>query len=296
MHFHDLVHLAHLNFSGFRTRSLASIIVIGILFGFILGAELIIQGLENVTLCYAGEPTSNVIYLASDYDNGRRPELIRERASYYGGELREVNPDDLDSLGFIPQYMVVFRNYAQTYEYYRLADDQQFNYSPQHYNNTELYTNQMSVYDYFYRLKHHLRPLVIVLMIAAILILTFTTAHLIAESGQSITLYRSLGASRWQIFAIYLAYLLELCLYAALFAIIIALLLAGLATGISWQYLQTTLTEFYPLASTHLPILLGVNWSYFGIIAAMFLAAPGAFLLSIDQFSSKKIALRLKEN
>lgn len=296
MHFRDLIHLAHLNFSGFRTRSLASIIVIGILFSLILSAELIIQGLENVTLRYAGEPTSGTIYIASDYDNGRRPELIRERATYYGGELKEANPQDLNNLNFTPQYIIVFHNYAKAYEYYRLADEQQFNYSPQHYHNTEPYTNQMSAYDYFYTMKHNLHPLLIILVVAAILILTFTTAHLIAESSQSITLYRSLGASRWQIFAIYLAYLLELCLSAALFAIILALLLAGLATAISWQYLQTTLTEFYPLASPHPPILLGINWACFGIIAAMFLAAPGAFLLSIDQFSSKKIAFRLKEN
>jgi len=128
------------------------------------------------------------------------------------------------------------------------------------------------------------------------LILTFTTAHLVAQDSTNIVLYRSLGASRWQIFSIYLAYLLELCFYAAIFAIVLALLLAGIATGIGWQYLNTALTEFYPNTKSYAPILIGLNGFCGIIISSMFISAPLAFLLSIDQFSTKKIAFRLKEN
>lgn len=294
MFFTSLFHLSHRELSAFRTRSRATIITIGLLFGILLGATMILQGLENVVLRHAGEPTDGLVYFASDYDSGQRPELILERITYYGGEVTEAPSTNLSQLSFAPQYITVFHDRAQAYNYYAKDDTARFNYSTNSYHITELCTRQMPAYTYFRQLNRTLRPLLIVLLLAAILILTFTTAHLIAQSTLNISLYRSLGASRLQIFGIYLAYLFELCFYAATFAIILALILSGIATACCWSSLQSELIQAYPGTASYPPILLGFNWQCLLIIVTIFLPAPLAFLLCIDQFSAKKLASRLK--
>lgn len=294
MFFTSLFHLSHREFSAFHTRSRATIITIGLLFGILLGVTMTLQGLENVVLRHAGEATNGLIYFASDYDGGRRPELVLERIAYYGGEVTVVPSADLQELNFTPQYIAVFRDRAQAYDYYAKDDTSRFNYSANSYRIAELYTRQMPAYAYFRQLNRTLRPLLIILIIAAVFILTFTTAHLIAQSTLNISLYRSLGASRPQIFGIYLAYLFELCFYAAVFAIILALILSGIATACCWSSLQSELIQAYPGTASYPPILLGFNWQCLLIIITIFLSAPLAFLLCIDQFSAKKLASRLK--
>lgn len=291
----DYFHLSHRELTAFRTRSLATVIVIGILFGLLLGANTILQGLENTVLRRAGEATQGQVYIASDYDDGRRPELIRDRIAYYGGQIVEVPAEDLAGLDFTPQYVAVFPNLKHAFDYYWRQDTPQpFNYSRNRYNVAELYTNQMSAYNYFRRIQHNIQPFLIILLIAAILILTFTTAHLIAQNTLSISLYRSLGATHLQIFGVYLAYILELCFYAMLFAITLALILAGIATICGWAHLQSALAQFYPNSTAFPLILVGINSRSGIILSVLFAAAPLAFLLCIDQFSSKKVAQRLK--
>lgn len=294
MFFTSLFHLSHRELTAFRTRSRATIITIGLLFGVLLGVTMVLQGLENVTLRHASEATSDQVYLASSYDNERRPELVLERISQYGGKLAEIPSSDLETLSFTPQHIAVFENRAQAYQYYIKDDTARFNYSPNSYHIAELYTKQMSVYSYFRELERTLRPLLVILLIAAVLILAFTTAHLISQNTLSISLYRSLGASRLQIFGIYLAYLIELCFYAAIFALILALILSGIATSCCWSGLQDALTKAFPGTASYPPILIGFNGQCLLILGTIFTAAPLAFLLSIDQFSTKRLAARLK--
>lgn len=292
----DYFHLSHRELTAFHTRSIATIITIGILFGFLLGGTIILQGLENVTLSHAGKDTNGLVYFASDYDNGRRPELVLDRISLYDGQLVEVPSEDLANLDFTPQYIAVFQNLHQAYAYYDRNDQSpsSFDYSHCMYHIAELYTNQMPAYNYFRRIKHNIQPILVILLIAAVLILVFTMAHLVTQDTLSISLYRSLGASRIQIFGIYLAYLLELCFYAAIFAIVLALIIAGIATLCYWSHLQTALAATYPDTAPYWPILVGINSRCALIICSIFVAAPLAFLLCIDQFSAKKLAGRLK--
>lgn len=290
----DFFKFSHRELTAFRTRSVATIITIGVLFSVLLGATFILQGLENVVMRYASERTNSLVYLASDYDDGRRPELILERILYYDGKVVEIPLEDITNLGFTPQYVAVFDNYLNAYSYFSRLDDGNFDYSPQYYRVSELYTNQMNVHGYFCHINKNIRPILIILLIAAVIILTFTVAHLITQNAFSISLYRSLGATRLQIFGIYFVYLLELCFYAMLFAIVTAFILAGIATVASWSYLQTTLAEVYPGTVAYPPVLIGFNWQCVFIIVTIFAAAPCAFLLCIDQFSTKKLAICLK--
>lgn len=291
----EIFRLSHRELVAYRTRSRATVITIGVLFGFLLAILFIMQGLENVTMRYASNKTNGIIYLVSDYkDRG----LILERISNYGGEITTLTNEQKAEIGEeIPVSFVLakFDNLENAYRYYSKTDAKELHYNADDYEILELFSNQVRAYRYFReKNRSFVRPASIVLMIVSAFILAFTMAHLIASSTKTFVLYRSIGASRVQLLIIYFVYLMELCVRAAIFAICLGLVLAAIMTGVGWNYLLERLIEVYPNVPEFPPILLGVNWQCFEVIVCMFLAAPVSFLLCLDQFSNKKIAQKLK--
>lgn len=295
MTFRELFRLSHREFTAYRTRSRATIVTIGILFGVLLAALLIVQGLENTTLKYAKAATNGEIYLASSYGNAS---LVLDRIQKFGGAVVTLNDEQKVKIGEeLPDSVIVakFSDLDKAYEYYSKSDTKNMHYSSDNYQIVELFGNQIGVYRYFRdKNKDFVYPISIVLIGVSAFILAFTMAHLIASSTKTFVLYRSIGASRWQILLIYFAYLLELCVWAAIFAITLALVLAGIATAVCWKQLLAQLTVIYSDAPKFWPILVGVNSQCIEVVLCMFLAAPISFLLCLDQFSSKKIAQKLK--
>lgn len=297
MTFKELFRLSHREYTSYRTRSRATVITIGVLFGALLAILFVVQGLENVVLRYASDATNGEVYLVSSYE-GNRDDLMMERLREFGGEVVDLTDEQKAEIGEeIPESVVIakFTNLKNAYEYYSKADAKELHYNADDYQIVELFSNQVNVYRYFRdKNKDFIRPASVVLMAVSAFILAFTMAHLIASSTKTFVLYRSIGASRGQILSIYFMYLLELCVKAAVFAVILALVLAGVGTVVAWNYLLEQLTTLYPQAPQFLPILLGVNWRCLETIVCMFLAAPVSFLLCLDQFSNKKIAQKLK--
>ncbi len=297
MTFKELFRLSHREYTSYRTRSRATVITIGVLFGALLAILFVVQGLENVVLRYASDATNGEVYLVSSYE-GNRDDLMMERLREFGGEVVDLTDEQKAEIGEeIPESVVIakFTNLKNAYEYYSKADAKELHYNADDYQIVELFSNQVNVYRYFRdKNKDFIRPASVVLMAVSAFILAFTMAHLIASSTKTFVLYRSIGASRGQILSIYFMYLLELCVKAAVFAVILALVLAGVGTAVAWNYLLEQLTTLYPQAPQFLPILLGVNWRCLETIVCMFLAAPVSFLLCLDQFSNKKIAQKLK--
>lgn len=291
----EIFRLSHRELVAYRTRSRATVITVGVLFGFLLAILFIMRGLENVTMRYAGNETSGIIYLVSDYkDRG----LILERISKYGGEITTLTDEQKAEISEeIPDSFVLakFDNLENAYRYYSKTDAKELHYNADDYEIVELFSNQVRAYRYFReKNRSFVRPASIVLMIVSAFILAFTMAHLIASSTKTFVLYRSIGASKSQLLIIYFVYLMELCVRAAIFAICLGLVLATIMTGIGWNYLLERLVEVYPNAPKFPPILLGINWQCFEVIGCMFFAAPVSFLLCLDQFSNKKIAQKLK--
>lgn len=293
----EVFRLSHREYTAYRTRSLATVITVGMLFGVLLAILFVVQGLENVVLRYAGDATDGIIYLASSYE-GNRDDLVMERLWEFGGEVVDLTDEQKVEIGEeIPESVVIakFVDLKNAYGYYSKADAKELHYNIDDYQIVELFSNQVNAYRYFRdKNKDFIRPASIVLMVVSAFILAFTMAHLIASSTKTFVLYRSIGASRGQILLIYFVYLLELCVKAAVFAVVLALLIAGVATAVGWNYLLEQLTTLYPQPPQFLPILIGVNWRCLETIVCMFLAAPVSFLLCLDQFSNKKIAQKLK--
>lgn len=289
MTFGELLRLSHREFTAYKTRSRTTIVTIGILFGMLLAALLIIQGLENVVLKYAGDAMDGYVYLASTYEGVDDDSVVLARIKSFDGEVVALTSEQKAEIGEkIPESVIIakFSNLDKAYEYYNNSSN---------YQVVELFSNQIGVYRYFRdKNRDFVLPISVVLVAVSAFILAFTMAHLIASSTKTFVLYRSIGASRWQLLLIYFVYLLELCVWAAVFAVILALILAGIATGVCWNSLLVQLTAIYPNAPNYWPILVGVNLRCIEVILCMFLAAPVSFLLCLDQFSSKKTAQKLK--
>lgn len=291
----ELFRLSHCEFTAYRTRSRATVITVGALFGLLLAVLVIFQGLENTVLSYAKYPTGGEIYLASSYE---RQAVLLERINKYGGEIVTLSDEQLEALGEeLPASMIVtrFAQLSEAYNYASKEDYAELGYNPREYVVAELFSNQVRVYGYFREKRRtFVRPSCLVLLATSAFILAFTMAHLIAGSTKTFMLYRSIGASKRQLLLVYFGYLLELCARAALFAVVLALVLAGIVTAVGWNYFLAQLAEVYPAVPQFWPVLIGVNWSCAGVLCCMFLAAPLSFLLCLDQFSNKKIAQKLK--
>lgn len=291
----ELFKLSHRELIAYRTRSWATVIAIGVLFGLLLAVIVIVQGLENAALRYAGNATNGVIYLVSSYKNNS---VVLERIGEFGGEIIALADDQKAGLNeeiLSAAIVARFSSLSRAYEYYSKSDAKQLHYSSENYQIVELFGNQISVYRYFCeKNKDFIRPITIALMIVSVFILAFTMAHLITSSTKTFVLYRSIGASKSQLLLIYFGYLLELCIRAAGFAILLALILAGVATTVGWNYLSDQFTTTFPDSPAYWPVLIGANWRCVWVIIGMFSVTPISFLLCLDQFSNRKLAQKLK--
>lgn len=297
--------LARRELTAYRTRSIATVVTVGLLFGLVMGGLLVWRGLENWQLSYAGAETGGEVYLASSYEGARTMEVLLARVNAYGGRIVEPTAEDEDELvnfseaGSVNRdeevIVVWFESPRAAYDYYRMEDEVEFGYNAQKMRMQELGGGQMVVYAQYRRLERVvLVPVLAALLVAGSLILALTMAHVLTQNTKTFVLYRTLGASRLQVERIYLLYLVMLGGLALGLAMVVALVVAGLATAGLWTWLSETAARTYPGMGFRAPILLG--WSgWLGLVAGMMLAAvPLALLLCQDQFSERKLALRLK--
>ena len=204
------------------------------------------------------------------------------------GEAGSVNGDET-------VIVVWFESPRAAYDYYRMEDEAEFGYNAQKMRVQELRGGQMVIYAQYRRLERVvLVPVLVVLLVAGSLILALTMAHVLTQNTKTFVLYRTLGASRLQVEGVYLLYLVILGGLALGLAILVALTVAGLATAGLWGWLSEIAARTYPGVGFRVPILLG--WSgWLGLVAGvMLVAVPLALLLCQDQFSERKLALKLK--
>ena len=297
--------LARRELVAYRTRSIATVVTVGLLFGLVMGGLLVWRGLENWQLSYAGAETGGEVYLASSYEGARAMEVLLARVNAYGGRIVEPTvEDEAELVGFGETglvdgdetvIVVWFESPRAAYDYYRMEDEAEFGYNAQKMRVQELRGGQMVIYAQYRRLEQVvLVPVLAVLLVAGSLILALTMAHVLMQNTKTFVLYRTLGASRLQVEGIYLLYLVMLGGLALGLAMVVALTVAGLATAGLWGWLSEIAARTYPGVGFRVPILLG--WSgWLGLMAGvMLVAVPLALLLCQDQFSERKLALKLK--
>lgn len=296
--------LARRELVAYRTRSIATVVTVGLLFGLVMGGLLVWRGLENWQLSYAGAETGGEVYLASSYEGARAVEVVLARVNAYGGRIVEPTVEDEDELADFSEagsvngdetVVVWFESPRAAYDYYRMEDEAEFGYNAQKMRVQELRGGQMVIYAQYRRLERVvLVPVLAVLLVAGSLTLALTMAHVLTQNTKTFVLYRTLGASRLQVEGVYLLYLVILGGLALGLAMVVALTVAGLETAGLWGWLSEIAARTYPGVGFRVPILLG--WSgWLGLVAGvMLVAVPLALLLCQDQFSERKLALKLK--
>lgn len=160
----------------------------------------------------------------------------------------------------------------------------------------DLWGNTMSIMGAFETWDSLLSMLEVILIIVAVVVATFTLAHVIDQDAATIALYRSMGASTNNIYAIYFLYVLELCGLAVLTCLGMTVIFVGLVWMLSGGALAVRLQEFYMLSSRPKVWLFGVNGMFWKIIIMVMVVAPLAIGLSSRRFTPQHIAKKLKED
>ena len=180
--------LARRELTAYRTRSIATVVTVGLLFGLVMGGLLVWRGLENWQLGYAGAETGGEVYLASSYEGARAVEVMLARVNAYGGRIVEPTVEDEDELADFSEagsvngdetvIVVWFESPRVAYDYYRMEDEAEFGYNAQKMRMQELGGGQMVIYAQYRRLEQVvLVPVLAVLLVAGSLILALTMAH-----------------------------------------------------------------------------------------------------------------------
>ena len=160
----------------------------------------------------------------------------------------------------------------------------------------ELFSNQLAIVHAFSVFKRIFNYAAIALMVMGAIIMVFTFIRLIDQDKQNIALYRSLGANGRDIFIIYLSFLLELCVFTTIFAILLGAILSFVLSFINSSPLSAMLTAHYLITPKEPIILFGINQSCLNLIIMILAIAPICSLLSIDHFSNKNLAKKMKQN
>lgn len=169
---------------------------------------------------------------------------------------------------------------------------EQWKYSsgmPQH---AEAFTNLSSTYATYKRGSS--LPLAIGLVIAGIIMIG-TFVYLLDQELHSVVIYRALGASVKDLLVITLGYLLEIGLAMVIFVLSVSIIGVLIFSGVNASYLGGLLEEFYRVTSPKV-LLLGWNMDILWVALTIILAAPVSLLLTLDQFSVKKLSQKLKRD
>lgn len=292
----ELVKLSHTNISAHRSKTISAILTISIIICIPITIAFVNAGSQNVTIKYSDDENNGQIYIACLYEDGQ--DVVIKRADKYHGEIVSYKKERYETnkhLNFEPSSLVIFDNFDEAIGFYLKNDVDEFEYNPKKFHIAEIISDRIGIYEeYKKRDAELIRPAIIISLITSSLIAAFTLAHIISQDSKLFTLYKTLGATNGQIVLIYFLYILELYVCIIIISTALSILLSLIISAIEWNNMSNILSNAYPNSDKYPPILIGVNYWYPTIVGLTLLSAPVSFLLCIDQFSSKKIALRLK--
>lgn len=123
-----------------------------------------------------------------------------------------------------------------------------------------------------------LRIVELAVIVIVAIIMFFTFLKVLGDQTSEVRLYRSLGASTFDICLIYGAYLVEVCLYTIIFMLILGLAVAGLTSLLNATAFSDVLTVAYSQTFAWPKILIGWNPELLRLVRALFLVAALSLL------------------
>lgn len=157
-------------------------------------------------------------------------------------------------------------------------------------------SNSSSVAQVFHMNWLGVMVIEVIVLVVAIVIATFTFAHLVDQDANTIALYRSMGATAGNIYLIYFLYLLELCLMALAASCLLGLAISGVTAWTDAGALAEKWQEFWVLDELPKVVLFGIDWHFWMVVIAMLLIAPVSLIFVQGRFSAKHVVKQLKED
>ncbi len=158
----------------------------------------------------------------------------------------------------------------------------------------DAFGNALSIHRGFANLRGNLRwPLVIAVAVTVVIVI-FSQIYLIDHDTANLALYRTLGATTWDILVVLFEYLLLVGTGIIIIALMIGTAIALVVTGVSSKHLMEILKEFYEVVP-HTTILVGVSTEMLIIKLIILGSIPVSLLLMLDQFSTQRLSQKLKQ-
>lgn len=227
--------------------------------------------------------------VAEEAEGGQ--EFTEEDIAYFYEEAENWEPEVSE------ESIAVFENYWDLKDYVLTRDTPEAkNLEPQAFGVGNLFSNTVDIINEVEMMRTVLKFFEVVLLVVAVIVATLTFAHLIDNDAATVALYRSMGASTGDIYAIYFLYLVELCLLAVAVSIGIGLILAGIVAVLDAGDLAVRLQEYYGLVVAPRVRLVGIDRRFWEVAGMIMLVAPLVLALTSRRFGAKHIAKKLKED
>lgn len=183
-----------------------------------------------------------------------------------------------DEVNYCSEMDLVFSSCSKNYKYQTMA----------------AISNPLVAYDKLQEAWRIYKVIAIALAIIALMIAVSTYTRIIGKDAKIIALYSAMGATRWQIRAVYLVYLLIMSLLTVVFAAVVGLVLAA---GISLIN-QTALTQVFTLGfgkvAERSVWLIGWNSMIWYLMVAICLSAVITIVLSSRLLRGRNLASKIK--
>ncbi len=186
-------------------------------------------------------------------------------------------------------YLVKFPDVKTAYDVRQIFSKNKVNFAYE-----EIFSNALTSYAFYKSSDGLMTFLQIAGIVIATVIAIGTYVYLLDQSMRSAVVYRALGANTFDLFLIALGYIVEVGLTIMLSVLITSLLIALAFSGVEASYLSELFMKFYGYAPTH-TILIGFNQSILWMLLTIVLAAPVSLILTLDQFSTKRLSRKLKQ-
>lgn len=140
--------LASRELAAHRVQSAVVVLAVGLMLGVLIAALAVVRGLEQLCVTAAGAATGGQVYLLSDLDTTDGDAEIAAQAQTQGGRVLSPDAAELQELGGLPAgaagTVVALTSVADAAAY---QQEMLATFGSEHYQDTELFTEQLSVYS-----------------------------------------------------------------------------------------------------------------------------------------------------
>lgn len=162
-------------------------------------------------------------------------------------------------------------------------------------NCDEAFTSQLRTYANFRSSWRTRKNLMMVILVVAAIIVIGTYVYLLDQELHTMVVYQALGASKKDLIVISLGYLLEIGIATVAYAVLGGTIAALVVSGVNAGYAGEMITKLFNIESAKV-MFMGWGVEVLWVVLTVMAMAPVSLLLTIDQFSTKRLSQKLKRD